>query len=80
MAFAKSRFNSVKLPVVSAKELERALFKAGYIFSRQKGSHRVYDCAGKPQIVVPLHGNADIKPGLLLAILKRAGIPRNKVR
>jgi predicted RNA binding protein YcfA (HicA-like mRNA interferase family) len=63
-----------KLPVVSGKETIKKLEKAGYAIMRQKGSHvrlRSDQLDAMP-ITVPLHN--EIKQGLLLQILKDAGL------
>jgi predicted RNA binding protein YcfA (HicA-like mRNA interferase family) len=63
-----------KLPVVSGKETIKKLERAGYAVVRQKGSHvRLRsDQPGAIPITVPLHN--EIKQGLLLQILKDAGL------
>jgi predicted RNA binding protein YcfA (HicA-like mRNA interferase family) len=63
-----------KLPVVSGKETIKKLERAGYAIVRQKGSHvrmRSERAEAKP-VTVPIHN--EIKPGLLLQILKDAGL------
>ena len=51
----------------------------GFLLKRSKGSHHIfYNVTGNLTIVVPMHGNKDIKKGTLLAILKQAGIDKNK--
>ncbi|MGC2424580.1 MAG: type II toxin-antitoxin system HicA family toxin [Nitrospirota bacterium] len=63
------------LPVVSGKEVIRALEKIGYVSVRQKGSHvRLIDDTNpehKP-VTVPLH--KEIDKGLLRAIIRDANI------
>lgn len=63
------------LPVVSGKEVIRALEKIGYSSVRQKGSHvRLIDDENpehKP-VTVPLH--KEIDKGLLRAIIRDANI------
>jgi predicted RNA binding protein YcfA (HicA-like mRNA interferase family) len=63
------------LPVVSGKEVIRALEKIGYVSVRQKGSHvRLIDDAnpGHKPVTVPLH--KEIDKGLLRAIIRDAGL------
>ena len=66
---------SKKLPVVSGKDLIKALNKVGYKAIRQKGSHvrlkAIHDSGRKP-LTVPLHN--PIKPGLLKRIIKDANL------
>ncbi len=60
---------------MSGKELAKLLEKNGWILLRVKGSHHIY---GKPDIAqkisVPIHGNKDIKIGLLKYLLKQANL------
>ena len=55
----------------SGKEVCRLLEQHGWQLKRIKGSHHIY---GKPGecalIVVPVHGNQSLKPGLQRAVLK----------
>lgn len=59
-----------KLPVVSAKELERILLKLGFIISRQKGSHRFYKHSDGRYTTIPHHPGEDISRPLIRAILR----------
>ena len=56
------------------KEMEKLLLKNGFIFQRQRGSHRLYY---NPQTnrtaVVPIHSK-DLKIGTEQQILKQAGL------
>lgn len=63
----------MRLPRVTAKEVERALIRLGFIFSSAKGSHKSYVKAGK-RVIVPFHSGKIIPPGTLKNILKHAGI------
>ncbi|HOF86337.1 MAG TPA: type II toxin-antitoxin system HicA family toxin, partial [Treponemataceae bacterium] len=60
-----------KLPVVSGKELIRALERLGFIVTRQRGSHVILR-KGSVGCVVPDH--KEIKIGTLTGILKQAGV------
>ena len=60
-----------KLPVVSGKELIRALERLGFIVVRQRGSHVILR-KGSVGCVVPDH--KEIKLGTLTGILKQAGV------
>ena len=63
-----------RLPAVRPRELIRALQRAGFEIDHQTGSHVVLYKPGHPKPVsVPLH-NRDMKRGLLLGILKDAGL------
>ena len=59
-----------KLPVVSAKELERILLKLGFIISRQKGNYRFYKHSDGRYTTIPHHPGEDISRPLIRAILR----------
>lgn len=62
----------VKLPVLSSKEVERLLVKTGFVFIRQKGSHRIF-IRDSEAITVPFR-RKPLKKGTLAAILRQAGL------
>jgi len=62
-----------KAPRVTAAEVEKALFRAGFQLSHTKGSHRSYIKQGK-RVIVPFHGRRIIPPGTFKNILKQAGL------
>jgi len=64
----------VRLPVVSGKELIRALRKAGFEEVRRKGSH-VTLRKGSYKAVVPLH--KELSNGTLMSIMKQCGITKD---
>jgi len=61
-----------KLPSLRPKEVAKILEKVGFLFIRQKGSHRIYvrDNVG---ITIPIH-NKDLKKGTLRHIIKQSGL------
>jgi len=64
-----------RLPVISGKDVVKALNKIGYEVVRQKGSHlrlKANDESGRKSLTVPLHD--PIKPGLLRHIIKDANL------
>jgi predicted RNA binding protein YcfA (HicA-like mRNA interferase family) len=64
----------------SPQHLIKLLEKNGFIFKRSKGSHQIfYNPATNITIVVPVHGNKDIKKGTLLAILKQADLDKKEL-
>jgi predicted RNA binding protein YcfA (HicA-like mRNA interferase family) len=64
----------------SPQHLIKLLERNGFIFKRSKGSHQIfYNAAGNITVIVPVHGNKDVKKGTLLAILKQAGIDKNDI-
>ena len=61
-----------KLPRVRPREVIRALEKAGFVFIKQSGSHRIY-VKGKLGVTVAYH-NRDLKPKTLKHIIKQSGL------
>ena len=60
---------------ITGKKLCKILEKNGWTLVRITGSHHVYTKDNEDaRIVVPVHGNKEIKTGLLKAILKTAGL------
>lgn len=56
------------------KEMEKLLIKNGFIFQRQRGSHKLYyNPQTKRTAVVPIHSK-DLKIGTEQQILKQAGL------
>ncbi len=71
----------MKLPVVSGLDIVKRLKKAGFIATRQKGSHvrmERFDGSKTIKLTVPLH--EEIKKGTLNRILKDAGISLNEFK
>ncbi len=60
---------------VSGKRMGRLLEARGWQLDRIKGSHHVYRHPGTGRsVTVPVHGNADLKPGTQRNIMRDAGI------
>ena len=60
---------------ITGKKLCKILEENGWKLSRIRGSHHIYTKDGEEaRIVVPVHGNKEIKTGLLKAVLKTAGL------
>lgn len=57
---------------IKPKQLIKVLERKGFMFVRQKGSHRLYR-KNELRVTVPYH-NKDLKPGTLKNILRQAGI------
>jgi predicted RNA binding protein YcfA (HicA-like mRNA interferase family) len=53
-----------KLPRLTAVEAETLLLKAGFVWLRSKGSHRIYAKRGR-RVVVPFHSNATLHPKII---------------
>jgi len=63
-----------------AKTLIKILEKNGFVFKRAKGSHQVfYNSLVNKTVVVPMHGSKDMPKGTFYAILRQAGIDKNKI-
>ena len=65
-----------KLPVISGDDLIKVLEKVGYRAVRQRGSHVRLKASDKPSLTIPRHKT--IKTGLLLKIIKDAGLSREE--
>ena len=63
-----SRLGSVK-----PREFVRKLQRAGYIVDHQTGSHLILRHLSGDRLVVPMHAR-EMKHGLLVALLKQAGL------
>ena len=59
-----------RLPILSGRAIVKALATAGYVETRQRGSHIRLVCAGKTSITVPNH--KVVGRGLLKKILRDA--------
>lgn len=68
-----------RLPVVSGRELARALEKSGYVVDRQKGSHIVLRQSTEPfrRVTVPDH--KQIAKGTLRSILRLTGLTTDEL-
>lgn len=60
------------LPVVSGKQVVRALAKIGFRKASQKGSHVKLRHADGRTVIVPMH--AELREGTLRSILRQAQI------
>ena len=65
---------SSPLPAVRAKELTRALERAGFVLRRQRGSHQIWFHPDlKKRVSVPVH-TGDVPKGTLRQILRDADL------
>jgi predicted RNA binding protein YcfA (HicA-like mRNA interferase family) len=64
-----------KLPLLSWREVVKALTKAGFEVARQKGSHLILL---KDDRIVPVPKHEQIKKGLLMAIIEEAGLTKEE--
>ena len=57
-----------KAPRLTAPEAEAMLLRAGFIWLRSKGSHRIYQ-AGTRRVVVPFHAAVTLHPKTVKEVL-----------
>jgi predicted RNA binding protein YcfA (HicA-like mRNA interferase family) len=67
-----------KILLVDSNQLIKILGRQGFKVIRQKGSHVILINDEKTRIVIPMHPGKDLKPGLTRAIIREAGISREK--
>lgn len=65
----------MKLPILSWRDVVKALIKAGFKTVRQKGSHMILV---KNSYIVPIPKHNEIKKGLLLEIIAEAGLTKEE--
>lgn len=64
-----------KLPLLSWREVVKALTKVGFQVARQRGSHLILV---KNECIVPVPKHEQIKKGLLMAIIEEAGLTKEE--
>lgn len=62
------------MPLISAKDLEKFLFKLGFIKIRQKGSHVFYRHPDGRTTTIPHHKGHDLARPLIRTILREINI------
>ena len=67
-----------KLPVVSGQDVVRVLTKAGFEVHHQKGSHIILKQTVAPFARLSVPNHKEIKRGLLLSLLRDAGLTREQ--
>lgn len=66
---------------VSGRKFCKVLEAHGWSLDRINGSHHVYKKEGSFALpTVPVHGNTDLKPGLLASLLKQAGLTEDDLK
>jgi predicted RNA binding protein YcfA (HicA-like mRNA interferase family) len=63
-----------KLPRLTARQIAAVLEKAGFILSRQSGSHMIYKNVEGKRATVPFHGSKILHPKVLKSILRDADL------
>lgn len=64
---------SHRLPMVSGREVVRALERAGLAADRERGSHVTMRGHGRA-VTVPVHSSEDLPPGTVASILRQASL------
>ncbi len=67
-----------KLPRVTAAQAIKALERAGFLFARQSGSHKIYKNAAGKWATVPYHAGKILHPKVLRSILRDADLSVEK--
>lgn len=67
-----------KLPVLSGKEVIKALSKIGYELDHQTGSHMILRQKDVPHRRLTVPNHKEIAKGTLLAIIKQAGLAKEE--
>ncbi|MEM9996844.1 MAG: type II toxin-antitoxin system HicA family toxin [Bacteroidota bacterium] len=69
-----------RLPVVSGRDVVKALAEVNYVFDRQKGSHMILRQTVAPhrRVVVPDH--KEVVKGTLRAIIREVGLTVDEFR
>ena len=63
------------MKTVSGKRMARLVEENGWRLARINGSHHIYVKEGRTErIVIPIHGNQDLKSGLQRSLMKLAGV------
>jgi predicted RNA binding protein YcfA (HicA-like mRNA interferase family) len=64
-----------RLPSLTARDVIRALQRAGFVVSRQSGSHcrLIHSIDPTRKVTVPVH-SGDLKRGTMRAIIAQAGL------
>ena len=58
-----------KLPILTAKQAESLLLKAGFTMIRSKGSHRIY-LKDKKRMVLPFHPGKNLHPKIVKQVME----------
>jgi len=67
-----------RLPVLSAREVIKALSKLGFSVVRQTGSH-IHLWHEEKRVLVTVRNHAELAKGTLIGILKQAKITREEL-
>lgn len=62
------------MPVVSGREVVKALSKIGYVLDRQRGSHLILRQQTPPHRRLTVPDHKEVAKGTLRAIIRQAGL------
>ena len=65
-----------KFPALTPRKVIKVLEKAGFVFKRQKGSHRLY-AKGRRQVTIPYH-HKDLKTPTVNSIIEQSGLTKEE--
>lgn len=71
---------SEKLPRVTAADAIKVLERAGFSFSRQSGSHKIYKNKAGRRATIPYHSGKILHPKTLLNILSDGDLTVEKFK
>ena len=63
----------------SGKRLISILQQRGWVIARMRGSHYIMRSPEGKKVTGPVHGNRDLPPRTLAAILKETGLKREEL-
>ncbi|HEY5608859.1 MAG TPA: type II toxin-antitoxin system HicA family toxin [Alphaproteobacteria bacterium] len=68
-----------RLPTLTARQVMRALERAGFVLARSRGSHHKFVFPGRPErfAIVPNHPG-DLKRPVVRSIIKQAGMTESE--
>ncbi len=69
-----------KLLLVPARVVIKAVERKGFIFKRQRGSHKVYKHKDGRRTTVPDHGNKPLDRSVLKRIMRDTGITNEDLK
>ena len=64
---------------ISGKQFVSLLQSRGWVVVRIRGSHYIMRSPEGKKVTVPVHGNRDLPPGTLAALLRETGLRRGEL-
>jgi len=71
---------SERLPRITANEVIKAVERAGFLLTRQSGSHKIYRNEKGNRVTVPWHAGKILHPKTLRSILRDADLSVERLR